>query len=283
MKIEYVNAAGAAIVLNSGAYLVSGHDLRDFRWDWSASNRPSGYGGRVSFTRPVQEKFINIGIRGRDKFAENAAALMTITEPDIINNTPGRLYLGAQYLSCFLGVGSIVNRYAEKSGWVSKELSIVVTEPFWRTERMYRYLSGTAEPVEDGKKYDLKYNYRYAAILASGDIENKHYAASPMILTVYGPADNPTVTIGNHIYRVNASIMAGQRIEIDQIQRRIESVAESGDRTNLFDYRDKDNDIFVPLSPGSHGVLYDGSFDFDVVLVQQRSEPTWTLSTPIMS
>lgn len=276
MKIEYVNHLGASIVLNSGHYLVSGHDLRNFSWSRKTTNRPSGYGGRVSFGRPVQEKKISIGIRGREMFAENAAALMALTEPDILSNEPGRLYLGEPYLTCFLAVDSSVNHYAEKSRWVSKDLTILVTEPFWRTEKSYRFLSGVAVPVEDAKRYDLKYDYRYAAILASDNIENDHYTDSPMIITIYGPADNPTVTIGGKIYRVNASVSATQRIVIDQIHRKIESVSASGDRTSLFDYRDKENDIFLPVLPGTQSVIYDGEFEFDVTLIQQRSEPQWT-------
>lgn len=275
MKIEYVNASGASIVLNQGHYLVSGHDLRDFSWERTITTRPSGYGGRVRFSRPVQEKRISIGIRGREQFAQNAAALLALTEPDILNNTPGRLYLGDQYLICFLSVESVVNHFAEKSNWVSKDLTVLVVEPFWRTERTYRFLAGAAESVEDGKRYDLRYDYRYIASAASGTIDNSHYAPSQMIITVYGPAENPSITVGGRIYSIAASVSATQRIVIDQLQRRIESVTAAGERTNLFDYRDKENDIFLPVEPGVNTVIYDGSFDFDITLVQQRSEPLW--------
>jgi len=276
MIIKYVNSNGASIILNQGHYLISGHDLRDFAWNRTVTNRPSGFGGRVTFSRPVQEKRISIGIRGRELFAQNAAALMALTEPDILNNTPGRLYLGEQYLICFLAVASKVNRYADKSNWVSKDLTVLVTEPFWRTEKNYHFLIGAAESVDNAKRYDLRYDYRYIASAASGTIDNSHYAPSQMIITVYGPAENPSITVGGRIYSVSASVSATQRIVIDQLQRRIESVTAAGERTNLFDYRDKENDIFMPVEPGVNTVIYDGSFDFDITLVQQRSEPLWT-------
>ena len=94
-----------------------------------------------------------------------------------------------------------------------------------------------------------------------------------MIITVYGPAE-PI----NHGWRQNTASPRPyplQRIVIDQLQRRIESVTAAGERTNLFDYRDKENDIFLPVEPGVNTVIYDGSFDFDITLVQQRSEPLW--------
>ena len=85
-----------------------------------------------------------------------------------------------------------------------------------------------------------------------------------MIITVYGPAENPSITVGGRIYSIAASVSATQRIVIDQLQRRIESVTAAGERTNLFDYRDKENDIFLPVEPGVNTVIYDGSFDFDI-------------------
>lgn len=276
MKIEYFSASSSSIVLNKGNYLVSGHDLRDFEWDYKATNRPSGFGGRVTFSRPVQKKTINIGIRGGASFAANAAALLALTEPDILNHTPGKLYLGKQYLICYLAVESKVNHFSRRANWVSKEMTILVTDPFWRTEKTFRFLMGHAEEAENAKRYNLRNPYRYIASASSGMLMNNHYAASPMIITIYDTAVNPSITIGGNIYKVNASIAPTQRIVIDQLQRRIESVSASGDRTNLFDYRDKNNDIFKPVEPGSQHVIYDGSFNFDITVVQQRSEPSWS-------
>ena len=42
MIIKYVNSSGASIILNQGHYLVSDHDLRDFAWNRTVTNRPSG-------------------------------------------------------------------------------------------------------------------------------------------------------------------------------------------------------------------------------------------------
>ncbi|MDD4280386.1 MAG: hypothetical protein PHX74_11715, partial [Candidatus Sumerlaeales bacterium] len=94
MTVTYYNHNGSFIVLNDGNYYVSVNDLRNFTWEYLATNRPSGFGGRVTFSRPVQEKTITVGIRGRtaSEFDANAAALMALTEQDIISNKPGKLY-----------------------------------------------------------------------------------------------------------------------------------------------------------------------------------------------
>ena len=275
MIIKYVNSSGASIVLNQGPYLISSHDLRDFSWERKVTNRPSGVGGRVTFSRPVQEKRISIGIRGRELFAKNAAALMALTEPDILNNTPGRLYLGDQYLICFLAVASKVNRYAEKSNWVSKDLTVLVTEPFWNTEVTQHFLIGAPDTVEKAKRYTGRYPYRYIAEFASRALHSSHYTTSPMIITIYGPVVNPRIVIGGKEYKVTAEIIENQRIIIDQINKTIVAKNPDGQETNLFDYRDKENDVFARLEAGTQHVIYTGEFGFDITVIQQRSEPSW--------
>lgn len=275
MIIKYVNSSGASIVLNQGHYLISSHDLRDFSWERKVTNRPSGIGGRVTFSRPVQEKRISIGIRGRELFAKNAAALMALTEPDILNNTPGRLYLGDQYLICFLAVASKVNRYAEKSNWVSKDLTVLVTEPFWNTEVTQHFLIGAPDTVEKAKRYTGRYPYRYITEFASRALHSSHYTTSPMIITIYGPVVNPRIVIGGKEYKVTAEIIENQRIIIDQINKTIVAKNPDGQETNLFDYRDKENDVFARLEAGTQHVIYTGEFGFDITVIQQRSEPSW--------
>lgn len=277
MTIRYVNSNGTDLTLNSGNYLISAHDLRDFAWEYTASNRPNGYGGRVQFKRPVQEKTINIGIRGSTAaaFEANAAALIALTEVDILNGKPGKLYLGEQYLTCYLSTSSAVNYHSRRGNWVSKSLTIVVTEPFWHIETNQRFLLGAPASVANPKNYTGRYPYRYIASTSSGVLTNSHYAASPIIITIYDAAVNPSVTIGGKIYAVNATIGAGQRIIVNQLERTIVSMTSSGSTTSLFDYRDKTNDIFEYIAPGNNTVIYTGDFTFDITVIQQRSEPTW--------
>ena len=277
MDITYYNANGTSISLNTPPYYVAGHDLRNFVWEYNAVNRPNGYGGRVSFSRPVQERIISLGIRGNTpaEFNSNALALMALTEPDILAGTPGKLYLGDQYLTCFLSVSSEVNWHSRRGNWVSKNVKLVVTEPFWHTETTQSFLKGAPEAVLDAKKYDLKYPYRYIASTSSGIITNEHYSSSPMVITIYDAADDPSITIGSNVYAVDATIVDTQRIIIDQLKRTVVSMTAGGTIQNLFDYRDKSNDIFAPIEPGVNTVVYTGDFSFDITIIQQRSEPSW--------
>lgn len=276
--IKYINALGASLMLNQGNYLVSTNDLRDFQWDFETYNRPSGFGGRAMFKRGVQSKSITIGIRGTTPniFQESAARLVALTEPDILNGTPGKLYLGNQYLTCYLAVSSTVNYYARRANWVSKELTIVSVEPFWHEEITHHFMIGSPESVQYGKKYSGRYPYRYISELYSRALYNEHYTPCPMVITIYGAVKDPRLIIGGNEYKVTAEIIQNQRIIIDQLNKTIVAMNPSGATTNLFDARDKEHDIFKPIAPGTQHVIFTGDYAFDITLIYQRSEPTWS-------
>ena len=277
-EIKYVNANGTEIVLNRGHYTISKNELRNYDWNYTAYNRPSGYGGRVSFSRGVQEKSISIGIRGGvgGDFSKYAAELLALTEPDILNKTPGRLYIGNQYIVCYMSVSSKVEHYAHRAGWAIKEVSILTVEPFWHEEITHFFIKGKAEMVKDGKRYNGRLPYRYISNMSSSEILNAHYAPSPMRLTIYGAAKNPRIIIGGHEYTINAQIIEGQRIIIDQLKKTIVAKNPDGAETSLFDDRDKVNDVFKFIPPGQNDVIYTGDFDFDIAVILQRSEPSWS-------
>jgi hypothetical protein len=277
MTVTYINHNGASIVLNSGNYYVSANDLRNFAWEYTASTRPSGFGGRVTFSRPVQEKTITIGIKGStpNEFNANATALMALTEPDIINHVPGKLYLGNQYLTCYLAVASSVSTYSRRGNFVVKELKIVVTEPYWCTEETFSFYTLETAPDPTGKKYDLRYPYRYGTDYGAANLYNDHYAPCPAVLTFYGPCASPSVTIAGNTYNVMASAPATTNIIVDQLLYRIYTRNSSGYEFNIFDSRNKAHDIFRPIPPGPSTILFAGSFNFDIRLIKQRSEPLW--------
>jgi hypothetical protein len=277
MTISYVNSAGTMVALNAGNYYVAANDLRNYTWGYIATNRPSGFGGKVTFNRTVQEKTLTIGIRGTSAsaFNTNAEYLHGVTEIDILNNSPGRLYFGDQYLICYLSTASAVGYHSRRGNWAKKEITVLVTEPFWNTETTQRFLKGVPEAVANPKNYLGRYPYRYISSTSSGTIINTHYSASPMIITIYDAADTPTISIGSNSYALDAAITDGYRIIINQLDRTIVSMSPSGATLNLFDYRDKDNDIFAYIEPGENIVVYTGDFTFDITIVEQRSEPTW--------
>ena len=273
MKVRYENSLGAALNLNDGTYFVNENDLRSFAWDYSVTGRPSGMGGRVRrFSRQYAEKRLRIAIRGAD-FISRMNALQALTEPDILTTKPGRLWLDDQYLICYLSVTSELTIFSKRSGFAEKELTVIAVEPFWHTELMQPF-SPTTGSVTGGKKHNLRYPYRFGTGYSNQTLYNAHYAATPMKIAIYGPVTDPEITIGGHLYAVTAVLLEGERLEVDQITRTITKIDASGGKYDMFNTRNKAQDIFQYAPAGPSSVLFTG-IKFDITLIQQRSEPKW--------
>lgn len=277
--IYYENSAGIVIRLDGDNIRIKKSELRKFSWGYSLTNKPSGYGSRVNkFYRTAQERNITLAIRGRSR-AECVSALNDLhaaCEADIATMTPGRLWLDGQYMICFMGISSDLGPWQNAFQWLEKQISILITYPFWFSESIKQFRAGEVITSPHGKKYSGCYPYQYGTGYSNQTLYNTHYIPTPAIITIYGPCEDPQLYIDGNLYGIDgASAAANERIIIDQLERRIYRVAVDGTQTNLFDYRIKTSDNFRPIRSGDVAVQFSGAFGFDVNLLHQRSEPKW--------
>ncbi len=106
-------------------------------------------------------------------------------------------------------------------------------------------------------------------------INNQHYAPAPAIITIYGAAEGPTVTIEGNVYGISTSITSSQRLVIDGEKREIYAVGAGGARTDLFNARVKTGDAFMPIAMGEHHVIANGNYRMTIKLIERRSQPRW--------
>lgn len=62
---------------------------------------------------------------------------------------------------------------------------------------------------------------------------------------------------------------------VDSASAAIVKTAQDGTQTNLFNDRNKESYIFEKIQPGVNSVTWDGSFNFSVTILEERSEPKW--------
>lgn len=275
-QIKYENHNGEALWLDDGKYFINILDLRNFAWEPSVNNRPSGIGGRVSrFARGVTERSVRVGVRARTEaeFANRIEKLFALTEADILANKPGKLWLKHEYIRCYLSVSSDITTYSRRGFFAEKELQVLITEPFWCREYDYRFTASDALVSANGKKYDGRNPYRYGTRYQVSQVNNEHFVACPAIITFDTPCDNPSCYIGGRGYRVYTTVRGGEQVVINQVDKTVTHVTEAGVATSIFSLRDKDMDIFLPIKPGQQDVQFLN--DFSLTLVQQRSEPRW--------
>lgn len=280
VDVHYTNHNGETFILNGdGLTFVDDMPLHEYEWDYTLTNRVTGMGGMAgNFARWPREFSFEIRMRGfaRQQFLAQANRLHAVADADCVAETPGRLYVDGQYMTCFLAVGGGVPSHPKTGNFATREVTVLAVEPYWCTE-VTTIINPAADTTDTtGKKYNYNYAYRYGTGLSAGSIYNEHYAPAPAIITVFGPASNPSIIIGGNTYAVDVVLTATDYLVIDQTTHQIYIVTENGARTDVFNSRDKVHDIFTPIAVGESAVVYGGEYAIQITLVQQRSELLWT-------
>lgn len=281
MNVRYENSAGQTFTLyGDGLTYIDPMQLHEWEWSYNLSNRVTGMGGDASdFARYPRTFELELRMRGlnRQEFIDQVNLLHDVTETDMIAGQPGRLYVDDQYLTCYLAVAGKAPTHPKNSNFMTRTVTVLAVEPYWCTP-----VQVTVNPVidqqtnENGKKFNLRYAYRYGTGMSGTTIINDHYAAAPAIIQFFGPVSNPSIIIAGVTYGVNVTLTATDRLVIDQLRHKIYTVSETGEQTNVFNYRNKAYDIFAPIPVGSNNITYSGDYAVTVTMIQQRSELRWT-------
>lgn len=277
--IQYENSAGEVIRLDRQGFYADEGTLRDFSWEYNYSGYPDGSGGTVSmFFRHEQAKSFDVSAHAYSRIELDTLLnrLHNITEYDVRMRTPGKLWLNQQYISCYL-IASEVQNKSFKAFFVTKKLTILPVIPYWCIEETKNFIAGGATQVSpDAKRYNGRYPYKYGTGYSQTTLDNTVGSwETPMIITIYGSAVNPSLSIGGDRYTLNTTLAPNERAVIDQLHKKIYKIGTTGIKTNLFNTRDKTVDIFKYAPVGMVSVLYNGDYSFDITLIHQRSEPLW--------
>lgn len=277
MDISYVNSAGVKLSLDHAPYFTEKSDLYDFSWNIGFASSPLRDGGKaVSRRRPnnVREMTLYVYADTKEEFDKAMNTLADVISVDVEELSPGRLYAGGQYLSCFISAGE----KTLSKDWpycVKMTLSVFPQNPCWCTERKFS-LNFRTETDERGLKYPAKYAYRYSSLTREANIVNDHYAASPMIIRIFGPAENPGFYIGGVAMGLDITLAQGEQAVIDQTERSIYKISALGERTNIFNNRLKNGNIFTYAPTGVSLIECSDELNMDITLIKQRSEPQWS-------
>ena len=133
------------------------------------------------------------------------------------------------------------NEYGE----LAQDLTFTMTTPFFEKKEN----TITIEVSATGKSYPFKYPYSYGKnIVENNQIENPYILEIPIIITIDGAIDNPTIDLldenGNRYSRVyfdGVTINENEQLIINSAQKKIIKVSEDGNET---DYRPEVNPEF---------------------------------------
>lgn len=268
--LVYVNHLGERLEFGSNSLYANSNDIRDFKWDYTTN------GNNINnFSRKLDEKKIDFVIYGPEDQAIDIKNNMTaIADKDIQDETPGRIYIGNEYIFCYI-IASEKTDYLTAKNLLLGKLSVVPTTGEWIREVSFSFSSNEHSDSSNTKKYPYGYPYGYGSSGESNFLYNSHYKDTEFLLTIYGQAINPAITIGDNMYKVNVSIANGEWMQIDSRNKTIRRCRTDGVIENDFQYREKTSNIFKRIPPGKISMVWSPQFNFDITLFEGRSEPKW--------
>lgn len=234
-----------------------------------------------NFERKVTDYTLNIEIQSSKNLAQAVDKLMEITEKEIINVTPGRLYVGNSYLKCWLS-GTNIGRWVNDLDSVSSDLTVRSDYPYWITEQEFHFFKqmqgGAGSPWLE---FPFEFPYEYGKVRNIQYIQNNSYTASGFRMVIYGPCIDPLIRINGHVYELKTTLYDEEYAVIDSStryskDRKIVKVKKDGTQEDIFNSRNKENDIWVKIPSGRSIVSWSGAFGFDVTLFNERGTPRWT-------
>ena len=260
-------------------YMVTGGDLFDGEFDAiEDDDRIQGW------ERKITSKKLNIEIHAVGVPLEQAIdQLENVAEKDVLNTTPGRLYVGSSYMKGWI-VGTAKDRWVQDLDSISNELTFKSDYPYWITEEEFRFHKQGSESSEALEWLEFPYDvpYEFSKVRNLQYINNSNYTASGFKMIIYGPCINPLIRIAGHIYELRTTLYDGEYAVIDSStryakDRKIVKVKADGTEENLFNSKNNESSIWEKIPTGLSIVSWSGAFGFDIILFNERGTPTWTI------
>lgn len=278
-SMYYENSRGDILRLDEPPCITTASRLFDSSWKLTRSQRPLGEGGSLlARKRPGDERTLTVQMTaGSAAGLSGAIARMAdIFDYDVVNYTAGRLWVNDSYMRCWCS-GRVKELSCDTVNRAEVTVTVCPEQPAWCTEKSYRIIPGGTAADSGGHGYPYSYPYRYSSSRNSLSIENSRFSASPMLITLYGPAAEPRVYVGGVCIGVNTPLLSGERVVIDQQNKLITKIGTDGSSSNCFGDRIKNGQTFAFAPPGSTPVdVYNDTLGVDIVLIEQRSEPSWS-------
>ena len=271
-QIRYIASSGNVYDLTTKNIM---HRVASYyNWAWKAEGAKRQYGMRVSsFSREAAqyEAELIFDARNPAEARRMIKALHNDFENDMRRMTPGRLVWGDYYIDCYIN-GSAVENISFWQ-WLVNTVQIYAPYPFWiKEEKVSLSTSGDVSGTYLDYTYDYSYDYAAPAVG-----ERIVYSESPFTsefrMVIYGEAVNPRIVVNGYPYVLYTTIPAGSYVIIDSKQRTIMMYSAGGQKTNIFDFRNKTDSIFEKLPAGNLSIVWDSTFGADLTIYREQAEP----------
>lgn len=281
MNFYYENSNGRKIDLNKPPFLgVKSNDL--FSYKWSYITQGQSVQKIVKFEKAMVEKKFQVVISNNTQrnYLGSLELFLQLTDVDINNVKMGKLWMDDYYLEGYIFASTKTVRYLGTTK-TYVELSIICEKGNWQSEELWRFRQDHTESEDPqytgyGIIYPYDYNYDYSAPFGVNTILNESYMDTDFEIVYYGPIINPEITIGGNEYRIYTTLSANDYLRINSKEKTAYVVDYDGNQRNVFQWRDRNFDLFAKIRGGGNTVIKPKTAVVDVRLFYERSEPKYT-------
>lgn len=268
--VKYQNHLGEEINFSENGIYVKSSDLHDYAWNHTER------GGKItSFKRDVISKKIDLAIACATEAAgiQKRNDLVECFEKDVLAKQPGKIFVNGYYLKCYVTASS-KSKYLESMKTMLVSLELLSDEPFWVKEVEATYVrdSTTNELTGIINPLDHEANFR---------------------LTIFGSTTETTISIGGATHGLGYGLEANTQLVIDSITKEV-YILKNGKKNNAFSERYVSyisgsagtmvggvikgvlvDDTFKKIPSGNSTIGRSESFQWSLILYDERSEPKW--------
>lgn len=272
-QLKYQNHANEVFEFGKDGIFVNISELYDYAWDVTKKNNRIASLDRSIVTRKLPITIIcdteEEGLKARNK-------LLEVAEKDVLAMQHGKIIIGDYYFRCFVTKSQKKN-YLTTNRHMTVTLYLTSDFPYWvkETRHVISLLADDVAENTSGFDYSFEYPFEYLNDVANKAISNTDFAASNFRMTINGACVDPAIHIGDHLYQVYCTVNEGEYLTIDSTSKTIILTANDGTQTNVFNSRNKDSYIFEKIQSGKNVVSWPGTFTFEIIILEERSEPRW--------
>ena len=278
MELYYVGACtGGKIDLVSGDFCAENVEtfLKN-RWDYLTLGAIDDRTIVKSFRKTEEERKLTLQVLADTEAEFNR--IMTdahrVFEADVRNKRPGRVWCNGYYMDAYV-IEDGHDAFDEMLCFVRKTVKMLVPFPFWTKEVKHSFVA-----VDEGSAGTADFPMDHPFDLGSDDgfefLTVDAVGPSRFRMVVYGPCVDPVIMLGGHAYGFDGlTVGSGEYVVVDSRDKEAYMVATNGQRSNVFDYRDRDSYIFEPIPPGDVQVTRTRSVAFDLTIYDERGLPPW--------
>ncbi len=290
MSLYYEGSDGTKInLMDNGIYAQNPESLTASHWTYNTISGVNGIGKIKSFYKETQEASLTLDIMAKnaDEFNAMMYKMHKSFERDILRKQPGKIWWNGFYKEVFI-VEQSHSDFEELFESIQKELKLISVHPYWIKKNTFQFCNlletygkldygsaGFYAGFDFGSDTNAGAGFDYDQSEYIEVIQNNCIYDANFELIFYGPASNPSVTIGEHEYELNVELGRGEYATINSATKKIFHYTVDGEQTNIFHLRNRDSYIFKKIPEGSTSILRNIDILFDISLFDERGEPEW--------